>query len=305
MSHRRWLIVGFVLLLALTMLVNDVQLPAVYGLKENFTVPTKTPQPEPTVEPTSDNGGGGNPTSQPPTATARVPTAVPTARDLAPTPEGGFLPTAVPCGIDPTVFALAATNVREGPGQAYPVMAQLVFWEVRPIIGRSGDVPYWQISLVDGRIGWVDSTVVETQGNLSVIPIVAAPPLNGVTPTPTLGWNPPLPTECEPLPTRTAVPTQAPTTETIVLPPTETAVPPTAETNSSTAPTPETVANVIATQEPIAPPTAVSFQAEPLQANPLNVNQTSPSSTSIFAIAVGVLGLLGGGIALLRGRRGD
>lgn len=303
--NYRLLLILFLPLLALSFLFEWHSSPVAYSMRENFTVPTKTPR-APTPEPTTGGGGGGgaDPTAVPATATAKGPTAVPTAIVIAPTPIGGFLPTAEPCDVDPTVFALAATNVREGPGLQYDVVAVLVYLEVRPIIGRSGSIPFWQLELSDGRKGWVDAMVVSTQGNTSVIPIVSAPILDGATVTPGPRWNPPLPPGCDILATRTAVPEQTATaTTTPAVTPGQLVTPSDnsevrGPASSEAAATPD--ASVQLETTALAPPTAASVNNPTSDAEPLVLAQPTTSSTDIFLIGVGVLVLIGGGFTLFR-----
>lgn len=220
MNKQSILIVLFFSLLLASFFLTESRRTVVYSLTENFTVPTRTPTPAPpppTQPPPPDDGGGGGSDPQPeptqsqspadPTATAT------TAVNFAPTPEGGFFPTAEACSTQPTLLAQATTNVRQGPGIDYGVISQLIFLEVRPIIGRAGEAPWWQILLANGDIGWVFDEIVQTQGNLSVVPIIEAPPIDGISPTPGSDWTPEIPATCTIAPTWTAEPTQTPTTD--------------------------------------------------------------------------------------------
>jgi len=210
--RRRFLLRVLLLLLTVYLLRFGSSIPLVYG---NATIPTRTPTPVPT-EP-----GGGNdnpPPPPPPPATdipATEPPATPTAEPFtpAPTPEGGFFPTAAPCAENPTVFAnLGTTNVRQGPGVEYDAINQLVFLEVRQIIGRTANAPWWLITLEDGSSGWVADNAVSANGNLLLVPIVDPPALDGVVPTPGAPFNPGINSGCPP-PTTTSVPTDTPVAE--------------------------------------------------------------------------------------------
>ena len=176
------------------------------------TIPSRTPTPS-GAEPTSTGGTGGSL----PTATRRQPqpTATFTPMPLPPTPEDGFLPTAVPCDSAPTVRSrLSGANVRSGPGLAYEIVADLLLGEVRPIIGRAEYVSWWQITLADGTTGWIAGSVVLVNGYVGSVPVVEAPALeSGTTVTPGTPWAPTPRPDCTPVPTPVATPTPTPSPE--------------------------------------------------------------------------------------------
>ncbi len=190
----------------------------VYASTSYQTIPTRTPTPVPvstaTNQPQPTSPPGGNNTPAPVPTVAATPEATATVFDLAPTPEGGYWPTAEPCAL-PTAQSLSSlVNVRRGPGQDYEIFTQMVYFEVHPIVGRSANAPWWQIQLLDGTPGWVADVAVVVHGNIGLAPLVDSPPLAGSTPTPGPQWNPtPNPT-CPPVPTATATPTHAPATAT-------------------------------------------------------------------------------------------
>ncbi len=307
----------FLFLLAGSFLLREENQEKVLALPQNFTVPTKTPTSPPPPPPTQDpgdGGGGNNPSpTQPPESTA-VPTAIPTAVVIAPTPEGGYLPTAEACSTNPTVTAQTLTNVRAGPGTNYEAIGELVFLEVRPIVGRAGEINWWQISLRDGRIGWVSNAVVQYHGNISVVPVAEAPLLNGVAPTPGTPWTPVLPAGCQPLPVWTpaaevaVVETeeqpvdvqQEATSEATAVPntpapaPTETPIPDAAQTE----PTEEIAAVPLVTDNSDA---QVAVNQPIPTAAPLPPNNTdAPSSNSLFLVFGSIVLLFVFGMALLR-----
>ena len=193
MSHR---IITFIFIIGLAttfLLYPQAKSNEVLGMP-NFTVITRTSTPKP-VPPTAtrSDSGGSKPTSPPQaTATAVPPAATPTLIPvtLAATQVGGFLPTAVSCGFPPTVQARNSTFVRVGPGADYGIIGQLIYLETRPIIGRALDSEWWVILYTNEQIGWVANAVVNVHGNTSGVPIVAAPEINGATPTPGPLWNP-------------------------------------------------------------------------------------------------------------------
>lgn len=246
----------------------------------NQTVPTRTPTSAPTTPlppPTSTPGSSNPPPTNPPAATA-----TPTTESLPPTPEGGFLPTAAPCSDQPTVQGInynSPVNIRQGPGTDYETVADLVYNEVRLIVGRSPDAPWWLIRLDGEQTGWVADEVVAVQGNTLAVPVVSAPPRNGATVTPGTPWQPTPPPNCVPTaspipPTLTPSPratgagaevlTVSPLEEVAATPATTKAYPatePTIDTNVKpfTAVTPTATAIVLPTSiAALPPPTAAT-----------------------------------------------
>jgi hypothetical protein len=89
--------------------------------------------------------------------------------------------TAVPPS-PPTVIVLQPANCRFGPGTVYRILTHFVQGRVLPITGRSEIGSWWQVSYT-GAPGacWIAGNLVEPAGDLSDVPVVAAPP----PPTPT------------------------------------------------------------------------------------------------------------------------
>ncbi|MCB0018600.1 MAG: SH3 domain-containing protein, partial [Anaerolineales bacterium] len=171
-----------------------------------FTIPC------PTDTPSGGGGGGGtNPTETPVAGAATATSAVPTDGPPAPTPPGGYLPTAEPCSLAPTVTSFTSNlNVRGGPGTDYPSVYQMIYFEVRPIVGRYQYGDWWQIQLFDGNTGWVKDSVVLVSGYTAAVPIVPVPELNGATPTPGPVWEPTPIVACSDVVLPTATNTPAP-----------------------------------------------------------------------------------------------
>lgn len=67
-------------------------------------------------------------------------------------------------------------NVRQGPGTAYPSVGTLPEGETITIIGRNADSSWWAISYQGGS-AWVFAGLTAPQGDVSNVPLVAAPPL--------------------------------------------------------------------------------------------------------------------------------
>ena len=216
MHKRTYLLLAIIFLFA--------SMPILVAESSALTIPTRTPTPQPgsggggggggnpPVNPPGGGGGGGGGSNPAPTTPAVQPTAQATAPvvNIAPTPDGGFVPTAAPCSTAPTVEALSQLNVRSGPGTNFDVVSNLVFLETRPILGRASNAEWWYISLADGSEGWVADFTVTVQGFTGFVPFVPAP--NGSVDGP--AWNPTPQAGCEtvepptatPVPTETAVP---------------------------------------------------------------------------------------------------
>ncbi|MEM7330883.1 MAG: SH3 domain-containing protein [Chloroflexota bacterium] len=322
MNRKFLFLLFFIFLLAGSFLLKEENQVLVEAMPLNFTVPTRTPT-SPPPQPTSGGGGGGgggnnDPAPTQPPAATETPTSIPTPIVLAPTPPGGYLPTAEACSTNPTLTAQTLTNVRSGPGTDYEIIGELVFFEVRPIVGRAEEINWWQISLNGGGTGWVSNSVVQYHGNISVIPVVEAPLINGVAPTPGIPWTPVLPTGCQPLPAWTPVPAEA-----AVIEPTEETSGEVTESSAEEAtavpntPPPEPTATANAVEEP-ATPTTEAIEPVPLMTDQdsgvqVAVNQpietavplqqptnNAPSSNSIFLIFGSIILVFVFGIALLR-----
>lgn len=237
--NRKPFIPVLVLIIVLALVITQTDSRHVFSLEggdtvlsaTNQTIPTRTPTPgpqpptkTPAPKPTSSDGGGDDPATAVPTSTNQpLPTnTAPPLVTIAYTPVGGFVPTAEPCGDQPTIQAVNATNVRQGPGTNYPIIDKLVYLEVRFIVGRAADAAWWVIQLEDGTNGWVADSVVNVQGYIGGVPIVPAPEIGDQSPTAGAPWNPTPQPGCVIIPTATA---------------TATAVPPTATATSITAAT--------------------------------------------------------------------
>ena len=78
-----------------------------------------------------------------------------------------------------------SVNVRAGPGLEYRGNRRKVQGQRCDIIGRNADSTWWQIRCADGTIGWISNDVVLVTGDMSSVPVVAAPPPPPPPPTPT------------------------------------------------------------------------------------------------------------------------
>lgn len=256
--------------LPLLLVIESPGLAITYASANYQTIPTRTPTPESlptaTSQPQPTLPPGGNNTPAP--TVAATPAATATTFALAPTPEGGYWPTAEPCA-PPTAQSLSSlVNVRLGPGQDYEILTQMVYFEVHPIVGRSANAPWWQIQLPDGTLGWVADVAVVVHGNIAFAPLLDSPPIAGSTPTPGPQWNPTPNPICPPVPT--ATPTRAPATATS-LPAiaTATAVPVATVTGTATsapataAPSLTSTATVAVVQATASPTASVAPLTEP------------------------------------------
>lgn len=82
----------------------------------------------------------------------------------------------VPSSGKPTAQVNAETlNVRQGPGTNYPTVGTLSQGDRVEIVGRNADSTWWAINFSSGT-AWIFAALVTPQGNLSQVPLVAAPP---------------------------------------------------------------------------------------------------------------------------------
>lgn len=272
---------------------------------QNPTIPTRTPTPRP-VTPTRVVPPTATPvpptSGPPPTQPAASPTPPPTAIPATATPRPQADPLATPsCGSQPFAVSLDIVNVRQGPGTDYPIAYTMSYLEEAPIVGRSGDAPWWQLQLDDGLLGWVIDSLIIVDGFSGNIPVVPAPEINGSTVTPGAPWKPtPLP-YCTVTPTATATGTAEATAT-----PTATAA---AEVADAAAVSTETPASGAAEAPPTATSTPTSTaaavgslaEATPLPtAAPLELEQ--PAQTPAWPAFAG-LALLAAGLWLSMSRR--
>lgn len=310
--RQKYFIPGIITILILSFIIARTDVEHAFGMKNNSlvfqTVPTRTPTPAPTNTsapiPTKSNRGGGSSPTAVPTAQP-LPTDTPTPIvTIAFTPSGGFIPTAESCGSQPTIQVQNPTNVRKGPGTNYPIVGQLVYLEVRFILGRAADAAWWLILLDDGATGWVADEVVTVQGYIGIIPIVPAPEINGQTPTPGTSWNPtPLPF-CTVTPTATAVPsnTPGPTTAVSEFTPTPAVAEP-ATGASATTLLPQPTQTAVAPPT-LPPPTATNQpEADPVLPAATPVEAAATGSTTDWLLPVAGLLLVAGGVATFAARR--
>ncbi|MCA9953440.1 MAG: SH3 domain-containing protein [Ardenticatenaceae bacterium] len=88
--------------------------------------------------------------------------------------------TLTPINQDPVIITNDFTNARRGPGLAYEVSHVLSAGTTVAIVGRNETGSWWAIPGPGdgpGPVGWVYGAVVTIQGDLSHVPVLAAPPL--------------------------------------------------------------------------------------------------------------------------------
>ncbi len=133
-----------------------------------------------------------------PTATS-APTTLPPTETTG--PEDSPTPPPPPTASAPIFTAGQALFCRSGPSSVYPEVRTMNAGDATPILGQSvspvdGFSIWWQVEVND-RLCFVSSDLGSVEGDLSGIPILAAPPTPTITPTPTV--------------TPTATPTSTPT----------------------------------------------------------------------------------------------
>lgn len=167
---------------------------------------TETPlPPQPTDPPTETPPAASTP---PPSATATRPaaiTATPTATGAATTPATSPTPGLTPaataplggrvvrdaqCGVPPTARLQVASDWYSGPDTQYAVLGRLAAQEERPIVARYAYGTWWLLQISPTEQGWLPDEAISISGYTNLTPILLAPTLNGVTPTPAAIWNP-------------------------------------------------------------------------------------------------------------------
>ena len=105
--------------------------------------------------------------------------------------------------------------MREGPGTAYKRVGQVTKGQKLDIVGKNPAGDWWQVCCVNGRQVWIIGRLVQAQGNLGSVQVVAnippppPPPTPRPTPTPA-----PTPTPVPHYPYRVAEVSSYPTTNT-------------------------------------------------------------------------------------------
>jgi len=123
------------------------------------------------------------------------------AQDATVTPSGGFqFPTATQTIIGaststptrtPTTTPVQAriigdpTNLRDGPGLDFEIIAELTPGDLLPIIGRWLGTDWLQVTWEDGPEGkaWVYAPLVIVEGDITTVPAVEPPPAPTQNPT--------------------------------------------------------------------------------------------------------------------------
>jgi serine/threonine-protein kinase len=189
-----------------------------------------------------------------PATEATVAATAPGEATTAATPTPLPLKTAVTPGVPavPGVRALAAVEMRAGPGETFPAIVTVQPGTELPVIGRTEDSAWFNVTLpaaagATPTPGWLPATAVEAldAAALAAVPVAATiPPSPTATllPTATATRRPatptlPPPTATQPPPTQPPAPTEPPPPEPTDEPPpppdpTETPVPPEEATNT-------------------------------------------------------------------------
>ena len=86
-------------------------------------------------------------------------------------------PSATATPTAPAAFAVIVrnpVNLRDGPGEGFDVVGQVISGQRYPVLARNASGTWWQIE-VDGLAGWVFSDLVSIEGNPDGPAIVEAP----------------------------------------------------------------------------------------------------------------------------------
>ena len=205
---------GAILLIALFAL----RLTSVEAGSSFQTWPSRTPTPAPgqTQSPGGSTPGGGvqptrteesSPTAPTPTSSLTNPTVSPLAPTVdQPFPvqtigsesidsEPGGSEQAGACDIPPLIQALGPVAVRKRVGNGNELVGYLQFSDLRTIIGRAADDPWWLIIFDSDLEGWVSDQAVLVHGYTGFVPIIEP---GDATPAPGTSWNPTPNPRCTP-----------------------------------------------------------------------------------------------------------
>jgi len=210
----------------LTIALFVVKLTAVEAESSIQTWPSRTPSPAPgqTQPPGgSTPGGGGQSTATGESSpSAPTPTASMTDPAVSPLPPTVDQPSAVDtidsessdseingsgnigieqagaCEIPPIIEALGPVSVRAGAGIDHQIVGFLRYSDMRTIIGRSDNAPWWLIIFDSENEGWVSDQAVSVHGYTGYVPVIETSetrtsPGTVWNPTPNPGCTPPAP----------------------------------------------------------------------------------------------------------------
>ncbi len=105
-------------------------------------------------------------------------TATTVPPSFTPLPSNTPLPTLTPTPTIPVASPSdKGVNCRFGPGIEWKVVGALLVGQNATIQGRNGDASWWYVSTPSdpGKPCWVAASVTTTAGNVSNVPVVAAP----------------------------------------------------------------------------------------------------------------------------------
>jgi hypothetical protein len=91
-----------------------------------------------------------------------------------PLPTAAFTPTVLASGSPTAVVSTPSLNVRQGPGTSYPSVGALVQGDRVTVVGRNADSSWWAVTY-GGGTAWVFAGLVTIEGDVSQVPLVAAP----------------------------------------------------------------------------------------------------------------------------------
>ncbi|MCP4168518.1 MAG: SH3 domain-containing protein [Chloroflexi bacterium] len=203
MSIHKWpvLLASFLLLFSLTgcALLGEGEEPQ--------PTPTRTPKPTFTVTPAGQLANqhlwdaDTNQTAATSEAAQALPTDTPTPIPTeTPTPlpptETPIPPTPTP--VPPSVsITRASVNVRNGPGVAYNVVGSASNGQTFVITGKNPKGNWWQIDF-NGKSAWIIDDLVEKQGQIDTVQVVASIPPAPTKPPPPPATSTPVPAPTQP-----------------------------------------------------------------------------------------------------------
>ena len=120
-----------------------------------------------TDAPNAQQPGGSTPPASGGTPSTPIPT-------LTPAPVLPTSTSSVPLTGPIARATVSGLNVRQGPNTAYPTVGILAQGEAVQIVGRNADGSWWAVSYAGGT-AWVFAALTTTEGDVSQVPLVAAP----------------------------------------------------------------------------------------------------------------------------------
>ncbi len=101
---------------------------------------------------------------------------IPQQSDTDPTPDAALdTPSDELPGFPVTISSTQVVPVRQGPGTSYPIVQEVETGATVEIVGRSADA-VWLVIRLESGFGWIFRDTVILTDDVSILPVVEAPP---------------------------------------------------------------------------------------------------------------------------------